>query len=53
MGPDGMGPIDAGYLGPDMTHPSQRGMELIADALFEAGYAPLGEVLAGMGAMLK
>ena len=36
-----------------MTHPSQRGMEVIADALFEAGYAPLGEVLAGMGATLK
>ena len=50
MGPDGLGPIDAGYLGPDTTHPSQRGMEVIADALFEAGYAPLDEVLAGMGA---
>ena len=36
-----------------MTHPSQRAMEVIADALFEAGYAPLGEVLAGMGTTLK
>jgi lysophospholipase L1-like esterase len=33
-GPDGSGsPVALGYLGADQTHPSQRGMEVIADAL--------------------
>ena len=41
MGPDGLGPVQSGYLGADMTHPSQRGMEVIADALVGAGYGPL------------
>lgn len=30
-----------GYLGPDGTHPSQLGQQVIADALTGAGYAPL------------
>ncbi len=52
-GPDDLGTVESSYLGQDQTHPSQRGMEVIADALFEAGYAPLGEVLAAMRAALK
>jgi lysophospholipase L1-like esterase len=41
MGPDDLGPVENGYLGADMTHPSQRGMEVIADSLGDVGYAPL------------
>ena len=41
MGPNDLGPIESGYLGADQTHPSQLGMEVIADALAAPGYAPL------------
>ncbi len=34
-------PIELGYLGADRTHPSQLGMEVIAEALVAAGYGPL------------
>jgi lysophospholipase L1-like esterase len=41
-GADGTSDPDAsGYLGSDRTHPSQRGMEIIADAMAAGGYAPL------------
>ena len=53
MGPRGAGPVESGYLGADVTHPSQLGMEVISDALFMAGYAPLDDVLAGMRATRK
>ena len=53
MGPDGRGPIESGFLGGDETHPSQRGMQVIADALFQAGYAPLHDVLVRMHARLQ
>ena len=40
-GPDGSGsPAALGYLGADGTHPSQRGMEVIAAALTESGFPP-------------
>ncbi|HEX6868522.1 MAG TPA: SGNH/GDSL hydrolase family protein, partial [Candidatus Limnocylindrales bacterium] len=36
-GPDGSGsPMALGYLGADQTHPSQRGMEVIAEAMAAA-----------------
>ena len=35
-------PISLGYLGPDDTHPSQLGMDVIAAAMTAAGYGPLG-----------
>jgi lysophospholipase L1-like esterase len=41
-GADGLSdPFIKGYLGPDRTHPSQAGMDVIAAALAESGYAPL------------
>ena len=35
-GPDGSGPAALGYLGADQTHPSQLGMEVIAEAMATA-----------------
>ena len=41
-GADGTGdPITLHYLGPDGVHPSQAGMDAIADVLAAAGYDPL------------
>jgi lysophospholipase L1-like esterase len=41
-GKDGLSsPGALGYLGPDGVHPSQKGMDVIADALAGVGYAPL------------
>ena len=41
-GPDGLSsPAAAGYLAPDQVHPSQRGRDIIAAAMANAGYAPL------------
>jgi lysophospholipase L1-like esterase len=41
-GPDGTtDPLALHYLGPDGVHPSQAGMNVIADALAAAGYEPL------------
>ena len=41
-GPDGStDPVPLGYFGPDGTHPSQKGMDVIAAALAAAGYEPL------------
>jgi lysophospholipase L1-like esterase len=41
-GEDGLSsPASKGYLGPDGTHPSQLGMDVIAKAMAATGYAPL------------
>jgi lysophospholipase L1-like esterase len=39
-GPDGAMPL-GDFVGPDETHPSDRGNELIASVLTDLGYAPL------------
>ena len=41
-GKDGLAsPAAKGFLGPDGTHPSQTGMDVIAKALAATGYAPI------------